>query len=175
MVVENDRSAAHHSVLFLACALVVFFLPQFVRVWPFPLLVTILTYLFTVSAITHFRRSFRPPTLGGRRCSSWLFAAVVAVATSGVLFWFQHSRQPDLQYLYDGLPIDELGWIPVALLFPPVNAVLEKCIFRLILFDGVRAIRGVVAAVVGTSVLFGLGHMVGYPPGVFGGLTGRTA
>ena len=113
-------------------------------------------------------RTNNPSRRSGRRCSSWLFAAVVAAATSGVLFWFQQSRQPDLQYLHDGLPIGKLGWVTVALVFPLANAILEEFVFRWILFDGFRACWGVVTAVAGTSVIFGLGHFGGYPPGAFG-------
>ncbi len=170
MSAENDHSTIDHSALLVACALLVLLLPRSFHVWPFPLLVPILAYFVFVAAVPYLRRSFRSPPLGGRRVSSWLFAVVVAAAASGVLFWFQQSQQPDLQYLHDVLPVGKLGWVAVALIFPLVNAVLEEIVFRWILFDGFRARWGVGVAVVGSSLLFGFGHLGGYPPGMFGGI-----
>ena len=52
------------------------------------------------------------------------------------------------------------------ILFPAVNAALEELIFREILFDAIRSEWGPVLALGTTSVLFGYGHLNGYPPGL---------
>lgn len=157
-----------HSGLFLACVFLIPLLPESYCVWPWPLLVPVLSYLVFVVAVPYLRRTFQPPPLGGQKLSAWLIALVLSLATSLVLLGHQHSCQPDLQYLLDRLPVNKLGWMMTAILFPPFNAALEEIVFRGFLFDGFRACRGRGFAIVGSSVIFGLAHYGGYPPGSIG-------
>ena len=67
------------------------------------------------------------------------------------------------------LPIAALGGIVSAgLLFSIFNAILEEIIFHGILFDSAESQWGVWIAVAATAILFGYGHLRGYPPGLAG-------
>ena len=49
--------------------------------------------------------------------------------------------------------------------FAALNAILEELVFRGVLLDALEAQWGGMVAVVTTAILFGLGHLSGYPPG----------
>jgi membrane protease YdiL (CAAX protease family) len=45
---------------------------------------------------------------------------------------------------------------------------MEELVFRGILFDAIDSQWGPWISLIGTAVLFGLGHLHGYPPGMIG-------
>src|SRR5205814_10131496 len=96
--------------------------------------------------------------------SAW--PAALTVATSGVLLAFQALAHPEVTDLAARLPVAAFGNVVLAgVCCSVVNALLEEVVFRGVLW-GVLADewnRGV--ALVATTVLFGLGHLHGYPPG----------
>ena len=96
---------------------------------------------------------------------------VVIVASSAVLFLYQVYAAPDLEHLHRYLPLERLGGFVVGgAIFSVCNAILEEIVFRGVLFDAVRAARGLPTALIVTSVAFGIGHYGGYPPGAAGGV-----
>lgn len=62
------------------------------------------------------------------------------------------------------------GIIPFAILFSLLNAVCEELIFRGILFDALASHWSPWTAAVFTALLFGYGHLQGYPPGPRGAM-----
>lgn len=61
-----------------------------------------------------------------------------------------------------------LVWLPIMLVGAVVNTVSEELLYRHAMIASLRSIVGVVAAVVMSSVLFGMGHLTGNPGGVTG-------
>ena len=96
-------------------------------------------------------------------------AQETAQGTTLALLLFHATVQPDVQSYRAFLPLDALGGVFVAgAVFSTVNATLEELVFRGVLFDAVQSQWGVVGTLIGTAMLFGLGHLHGYPPGPLG-------
>jgi membrane protease YdiL (CAAX protease family) len=152
-------------VLFLACALD--FPP--LRRWPWLWLAPLVPYLLLVMGIPPIRRS-----LGWFRLGRLSIGAVVAtmgimVLTISALIAFSTIVRPDVMSRRNLLPICAMGGSVVAgVLFTTTNAILEELVFRGVLFDAVRSQWDTRSTLVGTAILFGLGHLHGYPPGLIG-------
>ena len=82
---------------------------------------------------------------------------------------FHITAQPDVRSYRDALPLRVLGGVVGAgVVFSIVNATLEELVFRGVLFDAVQSQWGAWGTLIGTAILFGLGHIHGYPPGLLG-------
>ena len=163
---SSDRGwRAAHGVVFLALLGLVAAIPTFGS-WPWFWLVPLAGYFTLTALIPPLRRTFlwlRPGRANGRSCAA---AVAVIVVSSVSLVAYQIVAQPELSAVAAALPVRALGGILVAgIVFPLVNATLEEMVFRGVLFDAVESEWGWRAAVGGTALLFGLGHMHGYPPG----------
>jgi membrane protease YdiL (CAAX protease family) len=160
-----------HGGLFLAAVVLVGFgLPSLL--WPWYLLLPLVVYGCLAMLVPPLRRTV--PRLSAGRADKFGMAAAVALAvlTSGVLLTYQVLAQPDLAALAARLPVGSIaspgGLVLAGLLFSFINATLEELIFRGVLYEAVAAERGVAVAVGVTALLFGLGHLQGYPPGASG-------
>jgi membrane protease YdiL (CAAX protease family) len=132
-------------------------------------LLPLLVYAVIVLASPGLRRT--APRFAFGRCSGWPLAAAVALgtATSVALVGCQALARPDVSKLAAGLPAFAVGHLLLAgLCFSVTNAALEELIFRGVLWEVASAEWNVGVALVGTSVMFGLGHLHGYPPGPLG-------
>jgi hypothetical protein len=77
--------------------------------------------------------------------------------------------KPDVSDLLAELPTTLFGNLLLAgVAFSTVNATLEELIFRGLLWEFIVAEWNSYAALGATTVLFGLGHLHGYPPGPLG-------
>ena len=159
---------AAHGGLFLALVVaVVAFCPTLY--WPWYLLLPVAVYGCLVLLLPPLRRSFPRLSLG--RADRWAVTAAVAltVLTSAVLLAYQALLHPDVTDLAARLPVAMFGNLLLAgLCFSVANAVLEEVIFRGVLYEAVVADWGPAVAVGMTAILFGLGHVHGYPPGPLG-------
>jgi membrane protease YdiL (CAAX protease family) len=98
-----------------------------------------------------------------------LLAATFSAATSGVLIGYHALFRPDVTELAAQLPVAALGNVVLAgICFSIVNATLEEIVFRGVLWHIVAAEWNAGVALLVTSILFGLGHLHGYPPGPVG-------
>jgi membrane protease YdiL (CAAX protease family) len=94
---------------------------------------------------------------------------VVMILSSLALLVFHAAVQPDVRSYRAALQLDTLGGVVLAgVVFTVVNASLEELVFRGVLFDALRSQWGVWFTLIATAVLFGLGHLRGYPPGPLG-------
>jgi membrane protease YdiL (CAAX protease family) len=162
------RGGALHGCLFLASlAAVAITLPSLS--WPWYLLLPLLVYAGITLALPPLRRTAPQLSLGRMGQAPLAFAAALSAATSGVLLGFHVLVRPDVTDLAARLPVAAFGDLVLAgVCFSVVNAVLEEIIFRGILWEAVAAEWNDRAALVVTAVLFGLGHLHGYPPGPAG-------
>ncbi len=115
-----------------------------------------------------------------RQSLNWLRAGTVSVPaiqvtaglmilTSLVVILFHYIVQPDVREFRSAFPFQQLGnALAAGIIFSLLNATLEELVFRGILFDGLESQWGWRLALVTTSVLFGIGHLRGYPPGPAG-------
>jgi hypothetical protein len=162
------QAGAVHGIVFLAAlgAIAVGFSPLG---WPWYLLLPLLAYAVIVLAWPRLRRT--APRLAFGRMQGWPLAAAVAlsVATSVALLMFQTLARPELAGLAAGLPVAAFGNLLIAgVCFSAANAALEEVIFRGLLWEVAAAEWNVRVALGATAVLFGLGHLHGYPPGPLG-------
>jgi hypothetical protein len=99
-----------------------------------------------------------------------LLAAIgIAIISSAALFLFQSWSHPDLRTYAAALPKLPYGGVFIAgTLFAFLNAFLEEVIFRGVLFDAIASQFNRPLTVFFTALLFGYGHMHGYPPGPLG-------
>jgi len=106
----------------------------------------------------------------GKVVGSFLAATVGIMAlTSAALVAFTAIAKPDLGSYHAALPFDRFGGVITGgVIFTVVNATLEELVFRGVLFDAIRSQWNVWVTLIATSVLFGLGHLHGYPPGLSG-------
>lgn len=174
---NKSKAAIHGILMFGALIVVTAGFPSLL--WPWPLLLPLLIYGGIVSAIGPLRRT--APKIAIGRVSGWplLYAAALAVATTGVLIGFQEMMRPDLRELAAKLPVAWFGNLLLAgVCFSVVNAAIEELIFRCILWEAVAIEWNQGTALGVTTVLFGVGHLYGYPPGSIGatlaGLYGLT-
>src|SRR5439155_5570931 len=85
------------------------------------------------------------------------------------LVFFHPTAQPDVHSFRAAFSLDSLGGVVMAgVVFAILNASLEELVFRGLLFDALQSQWGVWVTLIATSVLFGLGHLRGYPSGSSG-------
>ena len=151
-------------VLFMACALI--FPP--LRRWPWLWLAPLIPYLLLVACVPPIRRSLTWFRLGQLSVAAVLTTLGIMVLTSSALFAF-YTAQPDVRSYRAFVPLGALGGVMVAgVIFTTVNAALEELVFRGVLFDAAQSQWGMWGTLIGTAILFGLGHLHGYPPGTIG-------
>jgi hypothetical protein len=139
--------------------------------WPWYFLLPLLAYALIVLAWPRLRRT--APRLALGRVDGWPLAAAVALslATVVALMVFQELVHPDVADLAAGLPVAAFGNLLFAgICFSVANAALEELVFRGILWEVVAAEWNGGVALGATTVVFGLGHLHGYPPWPIGAL-----
>jgi membrane protease YdiL (CAAX protease family) len=162
------QSKASHGIVFLTAlgAVAVVLSPL---TWPWYLLLPLLAYAVIVLAWPPLRRT--APRFAFGRWTGWPLAAAVGlgVGTSVALMFFQTLGRPEVADLATGVPVAVFGNLLFAgICFSVANATLEELIFRGILWEVAAAEWNVGVALGATTVLFGLGHLHGYPPGPLG-------
>lgn len=139
------------------------------RQWPLIWLIPLLGYFALVGMIPPLRTSFRPWRFGTVSKTTVFATLIITLGSCAILAAFHLLTKPDVSHFGKLLPVHALGGIVVAgILFSLFNAIFEEVVFRGIFFDACAAQRGSVFAITVTSVIFGYGHMQGYPPGVLG-------
>ena len=160
-------AAAHGSVFLVALGAVAIGLSPLG--WPWYLLLPLSVYALIVLVCPPLRRTVPRFALG--RLTGWPLVAALAlgVATSGVLVTFQTIARPNMTGLAAGLPVVAFGNLLLAgICFSAINALSEELIFRGLLWEVAAAEWNERVALAATSVMFGLGHLYGYPPGPLG-------
>jgi len=152
-------------VFFTACSLVV---PS-LRQWPWVWLAPLVAYLLLVVCVPRLRRSLSWFRLGRPSAAAAATTVGVTALSASVLLVFHETAKPDVHFYRAHLPLDALGSVVLTgAVFSVVNATLEELVFRGVLFDAVRSQWGIRGTLIGTAMLFGLGHLHGYPPGPIG-------
>ena len=94
---------------------------------------------------------------------------LIMVGTTSALLMFHATAKPDVRACQALLPLHALRSVVVAgAVFTVANATFEELVFRGVLFHAVQTQWGVWGTLIGTALLFGLGHLHGYPPGPWG-------
>jgi membrane protease YdiL (CAAX protease family) len=162
------RDGAIHGAVYLTALTVALIAMSPLR-WPWYLVLPLLAYLMTVVAWPRLRRT--APRLALGRMVGWPLAValVLAITTVVALLGFQALARPEVAGLAAGLPVAAFGSLLVAgVCFSTTNAVLEELIFRGVLWEATAAEWNRGVALGATTILFGLGHVHGYPPGPLG-------
>jgi membrane protease YdiL (CAAX protease family) len=165
----KTKAAIHGGLFFAAWIFVTAGFP--LLLWPWYLALPLLAYGAIVLFVGPLRRT--APKLAIGRMGGWplLYTAVLALAATGVLVGFQAMMRPDLKDLAAKIPVDWFGNLLVAgVCFSVVNAVCEELIFRGVLWELVSEEWNNATALVVTTLLFGVGHLQGYPPGPIGAI-----
>lgn len=163
----------HGMLLFALLVLFAVALPALL--WPWYLLLPLLGYAAGVVAIGPLRRSV--PRLAIGTTGGWplAFAVLVGVGAPAILVGFHLLIAPDVTDFAARLPVRWFGNVFLAgVCLSLVNAALEELIFRGILWDVVAKEWNPGMALVVTSLLFGIGHFDGYPPGILGAIMAGT-
>jgi membrane protease YdiL (CAAX protease family) len=162
------RDGAIHGAVYLTALTVALIAMSPLR-WPWYLVLPLLAYVIVVVAWPRLRRTAPRLTLG--RMVGWPLAValVLAITTVVALLGFQALARPEVAGLAAGLPVAAFGSLLVAgVCFSTTNAVLEELIFRGVLWEATAAEWNRGVALGATTILFGLGHVHGYPPGPLG-------
>jgi membrane protease YdiL (CAAX protease family) len=163
-----QSNGAIHAAVFLTAFVVAVTAISPLR-WPWYLVLPLAAYALIVAVWPPLRRTTPRFSLG--RMSGWPLAAavVLAVATVTALVGFHLLARPDVTGLAAGLPVAAFGSLLIAgVCFSTINAALEELIFRGILWEATAADWNRGIALGATSILFGVGHVHGYPPGPLG-------
>ena len=139
------------------------------RRWPWIWIVPLAGYFLMPVFVPRLRGSMGWFRLG--KVSGVSIAAMVGIMalTSLALVVFNAIAKPDLGDYRTALPFERFGGVIASgVIFSIVNATLEELVFRGVLFDAVRSQWNMWVTLMATSVLFGLGHLHGYPPGLWG-------
>jgi hypothetical protein len=141
------------------------------RRWPLIWIVPLGGYFLMPVFVPRLRGSMT--WLRAGKVSGVSIAAVVGimVLTSLALVVFNAIAKPDMASGRAGFPIERFGGLVLAgIIFTIVNATLEELVFPGVLFDAIRSQWNAWVTLIATSVLFGLGHLHGYPPGLWGAI-----
>lgn len=162
-----DWRLAHGSafVVLMAVAMLI----PVLRRWPWIWIVPLAGYFLMLVFIPHLRRSMTWLRLGKVSGASVALTVGITMVTSLALVAFNTIAKPDLNSYRAALPFEKFGGVITAgVVFTIVNATLEELVFRGVLFDAIRSQWNLWVTLVATSVLFGLGHLHGFPPGLWG-------
>jgi membrane protease YdiL (CAAX protease family) len=162
------RDGAIHGAVYLTALTVALIAMSPLR-WPWYLVLPLLAYVIVVVAWPRLRRT--APRLALGRMVGWPLAValVLAITTVVALLGFQALARPEVAGLAAGLPVAAFGSLLVAgVCFSTTNAVLEELTFRGVLWEATAAEWNRGVALGATTILFGLGHVHGYPPGPLG-------
>jgi uncharacterized protein len=162
------RDGAIHGAVYLTALTVALIAMSPLR-WPWYLVLPLLAYVIVVVAWPRLRRTAPRLTLG--RMVGWPLAValVLAITTVVALLGFPALARPEVAGLAAGLPVAAFGSLLVAgVCFSTTNAALEELIFRGVLWEATAAEWNRGVAIGATTILFGLGHLHGYPPGPLG-------
>ena len=158
-----------HGLLYLVFAIGLFVAVPVLRAWPWFWIAPLAAYHFLVFTVPWLRRSFRPVRLG--TITRWGVAAtaVISIVAAAALVIFHITMKPDVRILGATLPVKAMGGIIAGgVIFSLLNAILEEWVFRGIFFNSVEPHLGRWWAVLIPSLIFGLAHQQGYPPGALG-------
>ena len=163
---RDDRMA--HGVVFVLVFAGALLIPP-LRRWPWVWLAPFIGYFLLVASIPRLRHSLG--WLRAGKISTALLVATIGIigATALTLVLFRAMTEPDVSSYSAALPFESLGGVIMAgIIFTIVNATLEELVFRGILFDALESQWGARFTLVVTALLFGLGHLRGYPSGPVG-------
>jgi len=164
---QTDLRLAHGVAFFLlmACSLT---FPE-LRRWPWVWLAPFIGYFVLVAFVPRLRRSMSWFRVGRLSTPSVTGTIAVMALTVFALILFHITARPDVSGYRAAIPFDALGGVIVAgVVFTIVNATLEELVFRGVLFDALQSQWGVWVTLAATALLFGLGHLRGYPSGLTG-------
>jgi len=157
-----------HGVAFVLCMACSLLVPAFRR-WPWAWLVPFLVYLFLVACLPGLRSTMCWFRLGRISVASVGATVGLMALTTLALVIFQSTVRPDVRSYGAALQLHAFGGVVTAgVVFAVVNATLEELVFRGVLFDAVQSQWGASVTVVATALLFGVGHVRGYPSGALG-------
>lgn len=166
---EADRRALH-GFLFMACFVLAACVPV-LRGWPWLWFAPLVGYATIVAAVPGLRRSFPGWPIGRTTARTVTATAFVTIASCCALVAFHFTWHPSVEHVAAMFPLTALGSIVWAgIVFCLLNALCEEIVFRAILFNAFDARFGPWGAVMATSLLFGYGHLGGYPPGLTGAI-----
>lgn len=178
MEADGKRSSVLHALVFLAvflsCAAGLTPLT-----WPWYLALPLFAYAGITLALPILRRTAPRLPMGRLSGAPLASAAGLSLATASVLVGFHAVFRPDVTELAAGLPVAAFGNLLLAgICFSVINAALEELVFRGVLWHVIAEEWNGGVALAVTSLLFGWGHLHGYPPGPIGavlaGLYGLT-
>ncbi len=157
-----------HSLVFGAMLLIPSVVESLNK-WPLFWLIPLLCYGALTVSIPALRRTATWLRVGRISKPSIAATAGIILATSVSLLAFQAFIRPDLRAYREALPLEAFGgfWI-AAIFFPLLNATIEELVYRGVLYEGIESQWGTPFAIVAIAVLFGVGHLQGYPPGGIG-------
>lgn len=164
---RSDWRLAHGSV-FVALTAVAMLVPA-LRRWPWIWIVPLAGYFLMPVFVPRLRGSLTWFRLGKMSRASIAVTVGIMALTGAALVAFNTIVKPDLTNYRAALPFEMFGGVITAgVVFTAVNATLEELVFRGVLFDAIRSQWNGWVTLIATSVLFGLGHLHGYPPSVSG-------
>ncbi len=159
-------TASLHGAILLAAMCGVALLPLG---WPWRLLLPMLVYFAVVLTVPLLRKTMPPLTVGQLGGTPLAAAIGLSLITTFVLLVYQFAVRPDASTVSASLPHSVFGSVLIAWIgFSVINATLEEVAFRGILFGAAANAWNVTTALLVTSVLFAVGHLGGYPPGLKG-------
>jgi uncharacterized protein len=167
--VLNRSTAVHGVLIFAMLAVIIAGFPPLP--WPLHLLLPLLAYAGIMAAVPGLRSTAPELSVGRLIGAPLACAAALAVATAAVLIVVQTWSSADMSALTARLPTAARNNLVLAgIIFCLANATLEELVFRGILWDMVAKEQSNIVALAVTAVLFGLGHLHGYPPGIGGAI-----
>jgi membrane protease YdiL (CAAX protease family) len=168
MEASLQRGSAIHGGLFVAAVCAVA-LSYPALAWPWYLAAPLLAYAVLACSFAPLRQTAPRITTGRLGGAPLAYALFLTIATSAVLMTFHAWARPDVTELAGQLPVAIFGSLIVAgICFSLLNAALEEIAFRGVLWRAFAGEWNQRVALIVTSVLFGFGHLRGYPPGPFG-------
>jgi len=163
---SNQRVA--HGIVFTVIMACTFSVPG-LRRWPWIWLAPFIAYFVLVACVRPLRHSLNWLRFGDLSVRSVVATIVIIALTILSLLFFQKIVQPDVHHFRAAFPFERLGGVVVAgVIFTVANATSEEFVFRGILFDALQSQWGTRITLIVTALLFGLGHLRGYPSGLVG-------
>jgi membrane protease YdiL (CAAX protease family) len=147
------------------------FLPKATWIWPIPFLVPLIVYGVFAFVLTPLRQSADWLRIGRIDRRLVTITVCLSVVSSTALVLCYAFLSPTLDHLDKYLPLNLFGSsILTATVFSLLNPLFEEAVFRGVLYQAIAAYWSWPVAILGSSTIFGIGHMNGYPPGATGAI-----
>jgi uncharacterized protein len=170
VAIALGRWEAIHLTVIGAVYLAAYCLPVVGTLWPLPLVVILASYAAVFALVPAARKSARYLRRGSIDRVSAVWAILFTITAAIALLAWRYGADVDMTRYRQFVPPNVPRWAMFAgiLPFAMFNAVFEELVWRGVVWQAGEGAFGRTAALILSSLSFGVAHYRGFPSGVLG-------